>query len=81
MLLVPAVVIRNVIVGALGLSADWVAPATIEVVRRTDGSLVGRIPVESSYSEQVDALASVRQSLASESTVDFLAEWDLRDGG
>lgn len=80
-LLVPFVFLRNVVLGVLGLGEDWVAPACIEVVRRSDGVLVGRIPVGTAYYEQVDALASVRQSLGSECRTGFLAAWHLDDEG
>jgi hypothetical protein len=78
-LLVPVAFVRNLAVGYLGLSGDWVAPATIEVLRRSDGTLVGRIAVGSGYYEQTDALATVRRSLESDSKTGFLAAWHLSD--
>ena len=80
-LLVPLVFLRNVILGALALGEDRVAPACIEVVRRTDGALVGCVPVGTAYYEQVDTLASVRRSLETGSRACFLATWHLRDDG
>jgi hypothetical protein len=80
-LLVPFAFLRNVVLGALALSGDRVAPACIEVVRRSDGVLVGHIPVGTRYYEQVDALASVRHSLECEGRTGFLAAWHLNDDG
>ncbi len=76
-LLVPIAFVRNLAVGWLGLSGDWVAPATIEVVRRSDGTSVGRTAAGSGYYEQVDLLATVRRSLESDSKTGFLAAWHL----
>jgi hypothetical protein len=78
-LLVPFIFFRNVVLGAFGFVLDGVAPACIEVFRRADGVLVGRIPVGTGYYEQVDALASVRHSLESEGSAGFLAAWHLKD--
>jgi hypothetical protein len=78
-LLVPFVFLRNMVLGVLMLGEDRVAPACIEVVRRSDGGLVGRIPVGAGYYEQVDALAAVRQSLRAEGRSGFLAAWHLNE--
>lgn len=78
-LLVPFAFVRNLAVGWLGLSGDWVAPATIDIVRRSDGTPIGRIQAGSAYYEQVDLLASVRRSLESDSKTAFLAAWHLTD--
>ncbi len=78
-LLVPFAFLRNLAVGWLGLSGDRVAPATIDVVRRSDCAVIGRIAAGSNYYEQVDLLASVRRSLESDSKTGFLAAWHLSD--
>ena len=70
--MVPFAFVRNLAVGRLGLSGDWVAPATIDVVRRLDGTLVGRTAAGSSHYEQLDVLASLRRGLESDSRTAFL---------
>jgi hypothetical protein len=80
-LAVPLAGIRNIVAGVLGAGGvDWVAPAVVELTRQDDGRLVGRIPAGSSYYEQADALAAVRDSSEAREPDAFLAEWDLQDG-
>lgn len=78
LLLVPFAFLRNLLFGWL-LSGDWVAPACIDVVRKSDSAVIGHIPAGSDYYEQVDVLAAVRESLESDSQVKFLMAWHLSD--
>ncbi len=78
-LLIPIVLLRNAVLGATGLFSDHVAPAVIEVYRLSDGTVVGTVPCDSSYSGQADTLAAVRTGLCSQSHEDFLATSGLQD--
>lgn len=78
LLLVPFEFLRNLLLGWL-VSSAWVAPACIDVVRKSDGGVIGHIPAGSDYYEQVDVLAAVRESLESDSRVEFLMTWQLSD--
>ena len=78
-LLVSVTFVRNALMGAVGLGEDWVAPACVEVRRRSNGGLVSRIPAGSGYYAQIDVLASVQQCLASSSREAFLEAWRLSE--
>lgn len=73
---VPLAFVRNLFLGWLG-GGGWVAPAYVLVTRLGSGVPVGRIPAGSGYSEQLDALEAVQQSLAECDEEGFLARWEL----
>ncbi len=78
-LLLPLVFIRNAVLGALGIFGDSVAPACVEVFRRSDGFVLGEVAAGGSYSEQADLLGDVRRDLAAQPAGEFLARWHLHD--
>lgn len=78
-LVVALVLGRNIVLGALGAVNDAVAPASIVVRRKEDGTVVGRIPASGYYYEQLDTLASVRRGLETRSVEAFLSDWGLDD--
>lgn len=75
--LVPLIFVRNALLGALALGEDGVAPAVVEVVRLSDGVVIGRITASSSYYEQAGLLAEVCRGLETQSEADFLTKWAL----